>query len=483
LRGFIDLTQILDVKPNTTWHKHVFSILMPKRELVCGTNSQQEHDLWVHSLRTWAAYLHYKRNSTLIKRSMTGAPSSPVPSARSAASPSSPSANAAKIEPEKMSAEELKQEAKKIREDIKKTRTVAAGLEKLVHFYASDPVQQKKSQVELDAIKKKLDGLEERKETVNIALQKLNPPSEQPKSPSPLPTANPQARISSPVPSAPRSTSTKPPTATEIHSLPYSPNQTGQLQAVALYDFEAASDAELQLKAGDTVYLLECEDGADWWQGQLADGSEGAFPSAYVKLQPEQEPSVAKTTAPVPTSTPKDNSAAHPTARPSPQRFELGTAEVLYDFAAQSEQELEAKKGDVITILLPTAAESALYGSEWLKAENNGREGIIPSSYVHVLSTSSSSPSTDTAQTSNTTNDGFVGGEEDGWDDYDYYEEGNEGAYAAVALYDFVAENENELSFKKGDVINLLECEEEEEWWRGEIDGREGIFPASYCLI
>ena len=51
----------------------------------------------------------------------------------------------------------------------------------------------------------------------------------------------------------------------------------------------------------------------------------------------------------------------------------------------------------------------------------------------------------------------------------------------AIGQWDFNAETPEEVSFAAGDVINLLECEADDEWWKGETpDGRVGLFPAAY---
>ncbi|XP_059176162.1 arf-GAP with SH3 domain, ANK repeat and PH domain-containing protein 2-like [Physella acuta] len=50
------------------------------------------------------------------------------------------------------------------------------------------------------------------------------------------------------------------------------------------------------------------------------------------------------------------------------------------------------------------------------------------------------------------------------------------------ALYDCDADNEDELTFKEGEIIVVV-YEEEEEWWEGEIEGqphRRGLFPLSF---
>jgi len=47
------------------------------------------------------------------------------------------------------------------------------------------------------------------------------------------------------------------------------------------------------------------------------------------------------------------------------------------------------------------------------------------------------------------------------------------------ALYDFVAENDDELNFNRGDVVDLIR-KANEDWWEGELNGRVGVFPANY---
>ena len=52
----------------------------------------------------------------------------------------------------------------------------------------------------------------------------------------------------------------------------------------------------------------------------------------------------------------------------------------------------------------------------------------------------------------------------------------------AVALYDFVPQFENELGFRKGDMVFLLQ-HVDHDWLEGEMDGVKGILPSSYVSI
>uniref|UniRef100_K1QP30 Growth factor receptor-bound protein 2 n=1 Tax=Magallana gigas TaxID=29159 RepID=K1QP30_MAGGI len=52
----------------------------------------------------------------------------------------------------------------------------------------------------------------------------------------------------------------------------------------------------------------------------------------------------------------------------------------------------------------------------------------------------------------------------------------------ATAQYEFKAETEEELGFSKGDVVTILE-EVDSNWWKGELHGQEGLFPAAYVRV
>lgn len=49
------------------------------------------------------------------------------------------------------------------------------------------------------------------------------------------------------------------------------------------------------------------------------------------------------------------------------------------------------------------------------------------------------------------------------------------------ALYDFEPAEEGELAFRRGDIIRVVNSAYEG-WWKGELDGRIGIFPITYIV-
>jgi hypothetical protein len=50
----------------------------------------------------------------------------------------------------------------------------------------------------------------------------------------------------------------------------------------------------------------------------------------------------------------------------------------------------------------------------------------------------------------------------------------------AVALADFTAVKDVELTFKKGDLVTFWNVDPESGWAQGEMDGKVGWFPMSY---
>jgi len=51
-----------------------------------------------------------------------------------------------------------------------------------------------------------------------------------------------------------------------------------------------------------------------------------------------------------------------------------------------------------------------------------------------------------------------------------------------IALFDFKARNEKELSLKKGDTVHL-HTRVSSEWWRGSNAGQTGLIPHSYVAV
>nr|XP_019949643.1 PREDICTED: sorbin and SH3 domain-containing protein 2-like isoform X5 [Paralichthys olivaceus] len=138
---------------------------------------------------------------------------------------------------------------------------------------------------------------------------------------------------------------------------------------------------------------------------------------------------------------------------PKKDEKKMKAARAKFNFQAQSPKELTLQKGDIVYIHRQVDA-------NWFEGEHHGRAGIFPTSYVEILPpTEKPTPiKSPTLQV------------------LDYGE--------AVALYNFNADLPVELSFRKGEVINITR-QVDEKWMEGRISGtsRSGIFPANYVQV
>ncbi|XP_029137666.1 vinexin isoform X9 [Labrus bergylta] len=135
---------------------------------------------------------------------------------------------------------------------------------------------------------------------------------------------------------------------------------------------------------------------------------------------------------------------------PKKEEKKMKAARAKFNFQAQSPKELMLQKGDIVYIHRQVDA-------NWFEGEHHGRAGIFPTTYVEILPpTEKPTPiKSPTLQV------------------LDYGE--------AVALFNFNADLPVELSFRKGEVINITR-RVDDQWLEGRITGtsRSGIFPASY---
>lgn len=51
-----------------------------------------------------------------------------------------------------------------------------------------------------------------------------------------------------------------------------------------------------------------------------------------------------------------------------------------------------------------------------------------------------------------------------------------------IGMYDYTAQNDDELPFGKGQIINVL-SREDPDWWKGELNGSVGLFPSNYVKL
>jgi len=129
---------------------------------------------------------------------------------------------------------------------------------------------------------------------------------------------------------------------------------------------------------------------------------------------------------------------------------------VLYDYQSTNPQsELSIQKNEILAIEKST-------GDWWLCRNNRGESGYIPSNYVEVIQESPQQQSSSNSYNHNNSGQGTL--------------------EQCVAEHDFTANRQDELSFKKGQIIDVLE-KSGDGWWMGKSEGRDGWFPANFVKV
>ncbi|XP_072162827.1 uncharacterized protein [Diadema setosum] len=181
-------------------------------------------------------------------------------------------------------------------------------------------------------------------------------------------------------------------------SFPLSSTKTSeQPSAKTLFPFSAERDCELSFMDGERINLRRRID-QNWLEGEL-DGNVGLFPAEFVEIvvdippgyvPPEVKPkSGAKPVASAGHSV-LSSASQGDVAVVKPQLLDVGQgkgspsikgrrAKVLYDFNAETEHDLMAKQGDILTIVTKP-------DNEWYEAKHpSGKVGFIPIAYVQLL--------------------------------------------------------------------------------------------------
>ncbi|XP_042185757.1 intersectin-2 [Oncorhynchus tshawytscha] len=281
----------------------------------------------------------------------------------------------------------------------------------------------------------------------------------------------------------------------------------GSLQAQALCSWTAKTESHLNFSKDDVIWVLEQQD--SWWLGEL-NGAQGWFPKTYVTLLGENE----DTTNSI--NSPPDGSEATDAA----QQEEYVA---LYTYESPEPGDLTFREGDVILV---TQREG-----EWWSGGIGDRTGVFPSNYVKPKETDTSSNSgksgqpgkkPEIAQVSTTYTatgteqlslapgqlililsknpTGWWLGElqargkkrQKGWFPASHVKMlgSNSGKSTpaplpvcqVIAMYDYKAANEDEMSFSKGQLISVFD-KNDPDWWKGEVNGVTGLFPTNYVKM
>ncbi|KAK2909980.1 SH3 domain-containing protein 21 isoform X1 [Channa argus] len=147
------------------------------------------------------------------------------------------------------------------------------------------------------------------------------------------------------------------------------------------FAYTPVNSDELELVIGETIEIIkEIEDG--WWMG-IKNGKVGAFPSNFVKeifVSPKDGKHSEAKARPKLTDAVFNKETSQRTSVRSKAKNMVECCQVMFDYKAKAEDELDLKKGDVVVILRKEAEDEG-----WWEGELNGRCGFFPDNFVMVI--------------------------------------------------------------------------------------------------
>ncbi|KIM32787.1 hypothetical protein M408DRAFT_186587 [Serendipita vermifera MAFF 305830] len=263
----------------------------------------------------------------------------------------------------------------------------------------------------------------------------------------------------------------------------------------ALWDYDAASPNDLTFNSGDIIEVCGPSNASNWWiHGWMPNRGFGLFPFNFVEGIEDEFPdddegltlsSSEPTKGKVSTRfrVLKDVVGSEEASLSLKQgdiidlvekqtrdkwlgkvRSQTGTFQLdnniepimtdrvmaIFSYNATNPEELSFIEGDCITVVGPSD-DSTLWWYGTLK----GRVGLFPYNYVDLIPDDQDSDSDD----------------------------GNEAEAPQTlrALHNFSSKDPAILNFDVNDVIKVIDAGITDEWWTGEINGRVGLFPRTYC--
>ncbi|CAG8434589.1 6981_t:CDS:10 [Ambispora gerdemannii] len=133
-------------------------------------------------------------------------------------------------------------------------------------------------------------------------------------------------------------------TPTSIQSTSTVVDQEVCLQATALYDYKAGGPSEISMRAGDTMVVLEPDDGSGWVQ-VLIDENSGLVPASYIEIE-------------------------------NHEGIHRDYVRVLYDYKAQTAEELTIHENEIIQVT------NRNIGDGWWEGIIDNQRGQFPAAYV-----------------------------------------------------------------------------------------------------
>ena len=242
---------------------------------------------------------------------------------------------------------------------------------------------------------------------------------------------------------------------------------TGELfeMAIAVANFPGEQEGDIALKEGEVVIITEIIDD-NWAVGHTHGGNKGTFPRAFVK-QISFEDNALKNALQASVEPKTESVESTETANEDLDDGSENNYTVISPFVAQGKNELNIVVGENIEVL-------SAYDDFWLEGKTqNGKIGIFPKMCIDYPEETKGTPSLADSVESKTEGETSLERVEEIPTECPLEKE------MLCATFDYNSSVEGDLSFKIGAKIRLMEIIDEN-WYKGELEGVVGVFPANH---
>ncbi|CAF1072616.1 unnamed protein product [Adineta steineri] len=251
------------------------------------------------------------------------------------------------------------------------------------------------------------------------------------------------------------------------------------MQAYGRYDFNATANDELSFQKGAMLKILNMEEDMNWYKAELK-GQEGYVPKTYIEVVPhpwfygsisraEAEKILLQKDSNTQRYQQADGAFLVRMCESSPGDFSLSVKcqdqvqhfKVLRD--GMGKYFLWVVKFDSVNELIEYHRTTSVNRGQNLLLKDMGSEQTQTQSYSNNIKSAPRTiqnfqpPPPPPSNSSGPSNDG----------------------QAYVAAYDFQPQEDGEIELKRGDRIRMLD-QSDANWWKGEVRGTIGLFPATY---
>ncbi|XP_059909219.1 SH3 domain-containing protein 21 [Gadus macrocephalus] len=232
------------------------------------------------------------------------------------------------------------------------------------------------------------------------------------------------------------------------------------MEVLVLIDFEGTLGDEMTVRTGDLVKKVTKASEEGWLAGEIR-GRRGIFPANFAKEVPVYLIGDHK---------------REPTLRKSKMVKQQRKCEVSFSYTPLNEDELQLNVGETVVILREIE-------DGWWLGMKDGRVGAFPSNFAKEIFAGPKEAKNNEGKTRPKLTDAVFTKESKLPQKASVRRKPKADAERALVMFDYAPKTEDELELKKGNIVSIINKETEDEgWWEGKLDGRQGFFPDNFVM-